>query len=153
MPIDWSDDIVLIDFSDEPEFSEEMSALFERLRMTPQAPVGGVGGVGGGAADPTNDISYKRRAEPEAGSLGPTPNAVLNFASVSYLNSSHLAALLRLRKRISEGGKQMYLCALNDELSSVMRHTGLDRVFQIAPDTMTALASVQIIEERRGKGS
>jgi len=144
MPIDWSDDIVLIDFADEPEFSEEISALFEQLGMMPQAPVKG---------EASNDISYKRRPEPDPASVGPTPNLVLNFGAVSYLNSSHLAALLRLRKRVAEGDKRLVLCALNDELSSVMRHTGLDRVFQIAPDTMTGLASVQIEKERRGQSS
>lgn len=146
MPIDWSDDIVLVDFSDEPEFSEEMSALFERLRI-------GGGGAGGKAAGevemkPSGDISAKRAIEP----ADAAPNIVLNFGSVSYLNSSHLASLLRLRKRIAEGGGLLVLCAMNDNLRDVLHHTGLDRIFQFAPDTMTALASVQLAEERRGGG-
>lgn len=145
MPIDWSDDIVLVDFSDEPEFSEEMSALFERLR---------IGGSGAGKAPgevelkPAGDISSKRAADPS----GDAPNIVLNFGSVTYLNSSHLASLLRLRKRIAEGGGMLVLCAMNDNLRDVLHHTGLDRIFQFAPDTMTALASVQLAEERRGGG-
>jgi anti-anti-sigma factor len=145
MPIDWSDDIVLVDFSDEPEFSEEMSALFERLR------IGGGGGAGKTSGEvelnPAGDISSRRPTEPTEAA----PNIVLNFGSVSYLNSSHLASLLRLRKRIAEGGGMLVLCAMNDNLRDVLHHTGLDRVFQFAPDTMTALASVQLAEERRGR--
>lgn len=140
MPTDWSDDIVLVDLCDEPEFSEEMSALFERLRMSsPSASL-----------QESGDVSYKRPAPVDAEAIDATPDIVLNFASVTYVNSSHLASLLRLRKRLTEAGRLLVLCGLNDEISSVMRHTGLDRVFQFAPDTMTALAGVQIEAERRG---
>jgi anti-anti-sigma factor len=142
MPIDWSDDIVLVDFSDEPELSEEMSALFERLKLSAMLPPPA-------ATGPSVDVSYKRMPVDAAMPAGATPNIVLNFTSVSYLNSSHLAALLRLRKRVVEGGRQLVLCGLNDELTTVMRHTGLDRIFLFAPDTMTALAHVQIQHERR----
>lgn len=139
MPIDWSHDIVLVDFADEPEFSEEMAALFERLKLpslaTPAGPV-----------NPSADISYRRARDDSAESAlrDAMPNIVLNLAAVSYLNSSHLAALLRLRKRVVDAGRSLVLCGLNDELATVMRHTGLDRIFKFAPDTMTALAGVQI---------
>lgn len=158
MPIDWSDDIVLVDLSDEPELSEEMSALFERLRGGGGAAKA-AGGPGGESADgagvaksaikPSGDISSSRRPPEPAGA---TPHIVLNFSSVTYLNSSHLASLLRLRKRVAEGGGLLVLCAMNDNLRDVLHHTGLDRIFQFAPDTMTALASVQLAEERRGGG-
>lgn len=139
MPIDWSEDIVLVDLADEPEFTEEMSALFERLKMPSPS----------GSINESDDISYKRPVPIEAGVLSATPDIVLNFGAVTYVNSSHLASLLRLRKRLTEASRLLVLCGLNDEVSSVMRHTGLDRVFQFAPDTMTALAGVQIEAERR----
>lgn len=122
MPIDWNDNIVLAELADEPELAEELSAIFARLTDKPA--------VGG---DSTR-----------------LPSVVLNFASVSYLNSSHIAALLRLRKRLLESGSGMVLCSLNDEIMSMIGLTGLEKVFQFAPDTMTALARVQIDAELRG---
>lgn len=143
MPIDWSHDIVLVDFADEPELSEEMAALFERLRLPAlAAPAGPV--------DPSADISYPRARDDRAQPPEATPHIVLNLAAVSYLNSSHLAALLRLRKRVTDAGRSLVLCGLSDELTTVMRHTGLDRVFKFAPDTMTALAGVQIQDDGAG---
>lgn len=86
-------------------------------------------------------------------STGPraTKNVVLNFAGVTYLSSSHLAQLLRLRKRLVDGGKALVLCALSENVWSVIMLTGLDRVFRTAPDPMTALAMLQI-EGQGGEG-
>jgi anti-anti-sigma factor len=81
------------------------------------------------------------KASPES-----LPHVVLNFGGVSYLNSSHIAQMLRMRKRLQEGrpARQLVLCSMSDELWSVMLMTGLDKVFSYAPDTMTALARVQL---------
>jgi anti-anti-sigma factor len=111
MPTEWSEGILLCDLADEPELSEEISALFSQLKKTP---------------------------------VEKTPHVVLNFGGVSYLNSSQIAQLLRLRKRVTEGKQQLVLAAMRDEVWSVMLLTGLDKVFQVAPDTMTALARVQL---------
>lgn len=73
-----------------------------------------------------------------------TPHVVLDFGGVSYLNSSHIAQMLRMRKKLTEGRRQLVLCSMSDELWSVMSMTGLDKVFAYAPDTMTALARVQL---------
>lgn len=78
---------------------------------------------------------------------GKVPHLVLNFAGVTYINSSNLAQLLRLRKRMAEAGRLMKLCSVADEVWSVMLVTGLDKVFRFAPDPMTALASLQIEAE------
>lgn len=80
----------------------------------------------------------------KAAPIEKTPHVVINFAGVSYLNSSQIAQLLRVRKRIVEGHRRLVLAALRDEVWSVILLTGLDKVFQVAPDTMTALARVQI---------
>lgn len=72
------------------------------------------------------------------------PHVVLNMAEVTYLNSSNIAQLLTLRKRLKECERRVTLCAVNDEVWTVMLATGLDKVFTFAPDTMTALASLQI---------
>ena len=111
MPTEWSEGILLCDLADEPELSEEFSALFTQLKKTTNAKL---------------------------------PHVVLNFGGVSHLNSSQIAQILRLRKRVGEGKKQLVLAAMSDDVLSVMLMTGLDKVFQFAPDTMTALARVQL---------
>jgi anti-anti-sigma factor len=72
------------------------------------------------------------------------PHVVLNFSAVSYLNSSNLAQLLRLRKALAEHKRQLKICSVKDELWSLFMVTGLDKVFRFAPDPMTALAGLQL---------
>lgn len=81
-----------------------------------------------------------------AGEGGPAPHVILDFANVTFLNSSHLAQMLRMRKRLLHFDRQLILCALCDDLHAVLGVTGLDRVFQVAADTPTALAALQLSE-------
>ncbi len=74
------------------------------------------------------------------------PNAVLDFHEVSYINSSNIAQLLRLRKNLEAAGRQLVLCGVTDDVMSVLVVTGLNKVFQFAPEMLTAIASVQIEE-------
>ena len=78
------------------------------------------------------------------------PHVVLNFGSVTYVNSSNLAQLLRVRKVLAEQGKTLKICSLSDQVWSVFLVTGLDKVFRFAPDPMTALAGLQIEDADRG---
>ncbi|HWO94717.1 MAG TPA: STAS domain-containing protein [Dehalococcoidia bacterium] len=82
---------------------------------------------------------------------GRTPSIVLDFAQVTYLNSSNLAQLLRLRQLLQERDADMRLCSLCDEIRSIFMVTGLERVFRFAPDALTALAGLQL-ERQSGKG-
>lgn len=126
MPIQWSQRIVIAELGDEPELSEELAAIFDRLKsIAPGAAV---------------DAPVR------------PPSVVLNFSGVTYLNSSHIAAILRLRKKIMEAGRKLVLCSLSDELWSVILMTGLDRIFVVAPDTSTALARIQIELASEGEG-
>lgn len=81
-----------------------------------------------------------------------TPSVVLNFANVTYVNSSNLAGLLKIRKILTEKGRGLRLCSLSEDVQSVMSVTGLDKVFRFAPDPMMALAGLQIEDEQRSKG-
>lgn len=112
MPTDWSDHILISELADEPQLSEELAAVFERV-------------VGGGSARGAKHV-------------------VLNFSGVTYLSSSHLAQLLRLRKKLVDRGRNLVVCSLSDNVWSVMLLTGLDRVFRFAPDPTTALATLQL---------
>ena len=110
VPTDWSDQIAISDLSDEPQLSEELSSIIERLEAEES----------------------------------PAKSVVLNFTSVTYVSSSHLAQLLRLRKALVEDGKGLVLCSVSDNIWSVFLMTGLDRVFRFAPDPLTALATLQL---------
>jgi anti-anti-sigma factor len=85
----------------------------------------------------------------KAGADGAMPHVVLNFSAVTFLNSSHIASLLRMRKRLAEKGRQLVLCSMGDDVWSVLVLTGLDKVFKYAPDPLTALAGIQIADAGR----
>lgn len=116
MATEWSDHILISELQDEPQLTEELAALYERVA----AASGAAGGKGGAR------------------------HVVLNFAAVNYVSSSHLSQLLRLRKKLVDHGRAMVLCSVSDNVQSVISITGLDRIFRFAPDPMTALASLQL---------
>ncbi|MEX2219758.1 MAG: STAS domain-containing protein [Phycisphaerales bacterium] len=80
----------------------------------------------------------------------PAPHIVLNLAGVTYLNSSNIAQLLRLRQNLAKRGRRLKLCSITDQVWSVMLVTGLDKVFMFAPDPMTALAGLQLEDAEGG---
>ena len=75
------------------------------------------------------------------------PAVILNFADVTYLNSSNIAQMLRVRRRLQECGQALRLCSITDHVWSIMMLTGLDNVFECAPDPATAIASIQLGNE------
>jgi anti-anti-sigma factor len=75
---------------------------------------------------------------------GKVPDVVINMASVSYLNSSNIAQLLRVRKLLIHGESRMKLCGVTPDVWSVMQLTGLEKVFEFEPDKATALAALQL---------
>ena len=111
MSTEWSDQILISDLSDEPDLSDELASVYQRI----------------------SEQDAER-----------TPNVVLNFSSVTYLNSSNIAQMLRLRKRLTELDRRLMLCSLGDPVWSTMLLTGLDKVFSFAPDTDTAIAALQL---------
>lgn len=104
---DWSEEIVVADLTDDPEFTDEVSALTERMQEDPK------------------DI-------------------VLNFVGLKYLNSSNISRLLKLRKTVIDHKKRLCLCNIPVQVWGVFLLTGLDSIFEVAEDTSTALASLQI---------
>ena len=72
------------------------------------------------------------------------PDVVLNLSSVTYLNSSNIAQMLRLRKRLNSVGRHMRICAVGDQVWGVLMITGLDKIFDFTDDVTTALASLQL---------
>ncbi len=156
MPQEWADDILLSELADEPELSEEFGLIFARLRVdaavrseSAESEQTQVVDALASASDEDGPRGGEglRHSGGKAGSPPGVPHIVLNFAGVTRLNSSHIAQLLRMHKLVTAGGRRLVICAMNKELSSIMRLTGLERVFTFVPDTVSGLASVQIEDE------
>jgi len=71
-------------------------------------------------------------------------NVVLRLAGVSYVNSSNIAKLLKLRKKLLLGKHRLLLCEMDTKVWGLFLVTGLDKVFDFADDLPTALASLQL---------
>lgn len=118
MATEWSEDIVVVDLTDEPALSEELLDAIDRV---------------------------------SGGHEGHVPHIVLNFSGVSYVNSSNLADLIRLRKSLAAQGRHLRLCSLTDDVWQVMMVTGLDKILKpFAPDPLTALATLQMEDSGGG---
>ena len=116
MPVKkWSERILLVELSDDPEFTEDIVAAIDR-------------------------------AEKE-----PTLDAVLSFDAVSYINSSNLAKLLKLRRIMIQSDRSLRLCSVNSHVWGVFLSTGLDKIFEFSDDVSTALATLQIARGGEGK--
>ncbi|MCE9589279.1 MAG: STAS domain-containing protein [Planctomycetes bacterium] len=72
------------------------------------------------------------------------PRLVLDLGGVHQLNSSNLSQLLRLRKLTIDRDGRMVMANPNDVIWAVFITTGLDKVFEFAPDVPTALTKLQI---------
>ena len=70
--------------------------------------------------------------------------AVLDFSNVSYLNSSNIAKLLKLRKLLTSHKRRLVLCGISTNVWGLFLVTGLDKVFEFTDNVSTALASVQM---------
>jgi len=68
-------------------------------------------------------------------------NYVIDLGRVRFMDSSGLAALARLYKRIRIGHGDVRLCNLPPELRRLIELTRFDRVFEIFDERAAALAS------------
>ena len=105
----WSENIVLAELQDDPQFTDDLSALMELVENRPQTDV------------------------------------VLNLRGVTFLNSSNIAKLLKLRKQvIITNDRHIRLCEISTNVWGVFLVTGLDKIFEFSNDVASALASLQL---------
>lgn len=77
----------------------------------------------------------------------PQFDVLLNFAAVSFLNSSNIAKLLKLRKQVAIANqRRLKLCGINRHVWGVFLVTGLDRIFELVEDVPSGLASLQMAQ-------
>jgi len=110
MPIqNWSENVLLVELSDDPQFTDDMTALLEAVETAGDRDV------------------------------------VLNFQNVTFLNSSNVAKLLKLRKYlVINNHRRLKLCCVNTHVWGVFLVTGLDKIFDVCDDVSTGLASLQL---------
>ena len=78
--------------------------------------------------------------------LGPAENstvAIIDCTHVTFLDSSALECLLRLRNRmaVARGGGEVRVAGANEALTRLFSVTGLDRVFGMYPSVEHAAAA------------
>jgi anti-anti-sigma factor len=72
-------------------------------------------------------------------------DVLLNLTGVSYLNSSNIAQLLKLRKLVTvTNQRRLKLAGVNTQVWGVFLVTGLDRIFDFVDDVPSGLASLQM---------
>ncbi|MCH7924733.1 MAG: STAS domain-containing protein [Planctomycetes bacterium] len=75
-------------------------------------------------------------------------SAVLNFEGVNYLNSSNIAKLLKLRKKLLTNRGKMVICGISTNVWGLFLVTGLDKVFEFSDSVATGLAGVQLSTDK-----
>lgn len=75
----------------------------------------------------------------------PNLDVVLNFAAINYVNSSNLAAMLRLRKVVTiTNRRKLVVCSVNTHVWGLLLTTGLNKTFDFADEVSLALAGLQL---------
>jgi anti-anti-sigma factor len=104
----WSEDILVVDLQNDPQFTDELNQLLDQVVDTPV-------------------------------------HVVLDFSHITFLNSSNIAKLLKLRKIVMiNHGQRLKLCGISTHVWGVFLVTGLDKVFEYADDVASGLTSLQM---------
>ena len=81
---------------------------------------------------PVNESLDQAAAKPPA-------HVVVNLASVNFVDSTALAALVRSMKRCRQQGGDLHLCGLQQPVRIIFELTRLDRAIEIFPDEEQAV--------------
>jgi anti-anti-sigma regulatory factor len=120
MPIEkWSDNVLVVHLADDPQLTDDLESLAQFAQ-----PGGGGGKAANGGGKPLS--------------------AVLDFTGVSYINSSNIAKLLRVRQATVSSDGRLILCGMGTQVWSAFLITGLDKVFNFSDNVTTALATIQM---------
>jgi anti-sigma B factor antagonist len=66
---------------------------------------------------------------------------VIDLSEVTYIDSAGLAALIQAMQKVEAYGGRFLLAGLQETVRSIFEISRLDQVFQIFPDTDSALAA------------
>jgi anti-sigma B factor antagonist len=79
------------------------------------------------------------KAAVQAGLDGGARKFLVDCTATGYIDSSGLGALVTIAKRVREGGGQIRIAGLNDDLRALFELTKLDTLFAIFPTADEAL--------------
>ena len=71
-------------------------------------------------------------------------DVVLNFAGVGFINSSDVAKLLLVRKKMNSLGRRLMICDASSQVCGIFNVTGLEKMFEFTTDIATALTAIQL---------
>jgi anti-sigma B factor antagonist len=72
-----------------------------------------------------------------------TPLIVLDFADVSYIDSSGLATLIEYFQSVQSFGGKLALASLSPRVKNVFEIVRLEQIFSLHPDVPSALAALK----------
>jgi anti-anti-sigma factor len=74
------------------------------------------------------------RKEIDRGVEGGVKTVLIDFADVTFMDSSGLGALAQSLKTVRAAGAELYVCSLNDQIKMLFELTSMDRIFIIISD-------------------
>ena len=72
-----------------------------------------------------------------------TKKIIVDLEKVSYIDSSGLATLVEMLKKMRSQGGSLGLAGLSDKVKSLFEITKLDKLFSISPNQQEALAKLK----------
>ena len=94
-----------------------------------------------------DDPAFSDELEQVEGQVATHPrHVVLDMAAVTFLNSSNISQLLRLRKALSPSHCRLILTGVRPEVWSAFLVAGLDKLFPTSESVLLALAGLQLSE-------
>ena len=100
-------------------------------------PLGSVSSLAAESIKPDLDDLIEQLRRPEV------KNVVIDFAKVSYFDTTMLGALHNVWKTVREGGGRMALCNVSAVGGEILRIAGFDTLWPICPSRSEALAAVR----------
>jgi anti-anti-sigma regulatory factor len=70
-------------------------------------------------------------------------HVIIDFSQIEIITSESLNSLILLDRLLTDKGYKLILCAVPAQLKQVFWRTGLESLFQFAPDEMSALQFVR----------
>ncbi len=83
------------------------------------------------------DLGAALNAQVEKG----TTNLVVDLSGVEYISSAGLRELVSTLKRVKTAGGDLRLCSPSERVNEVLKLSGLDSIFQIYADQVSAVGS------------
>ena len=72
-------------------------------------------------------------------------DVVMDFSGIDIISSSSLSKLLKLRKQLTDGGRQLVFCNVAPATKGIFAVTGLEGIFKVVDDKFIALAGLQLV--------